>query len=992
MTSRKFFGLVTAATGAIVVAAGSCGEAPPGRTYYERIIEPILVQSCSGGSSGCHVANDDDPHQFAGGNLDVSSFERLQKRRDVLEPHGVYGYPLLLVKAVGPGVLPLVYGDVDRDLDVVHAGGPIFDVSSDAFLTLLSWLDNGATETGLLPPTPGLAGEGACQSAVPGDFDPAPYLAHPQFGVFVDDVEPRLAGCALGNCHGAPQSDFMQTCGSNNTQHAFNFARAQDFVAAAVDESQLLTVPLAVGAGGGPHTGGDFFASRDDADYVAIRAWAEAVGAVRFGEGEPAKEFYRDEVEPMLLARGCGFQGCHSPQAGNDFKLRAGSSNTLAAASTARNYDLLRNEFMTVEFPDARRGRAVSKTVAVRDGGIAHRGGALLLTAGGERPDPATCPDVYDRATATRFCTVQRWLDLEREVLLAAGEISPMDEGDILPLVYVERATTHLAGPLDVDTYQPGSDLLVAPVTLGAGQALASVGAPASLLGGCAGADPATADVRGPEFMLDGQTIAFAMRLSAGDPFGIWTVRADGAACVRVTPAAPAQGGIAIHNLDPTWSPDGAFIVFASTRGTSGPSLSRKRLVPQTDLWRMRPDGSDLEQLTFVTNSEVNPSFIREGRMIMTTEKVSQGFYQLAGRRLNWDGTDYHPLLGQRAASPYASLDPEILDEERRSIDYAQATDVREQTNGDFLVIFSDEGARGGAGALGLFNRSVGPSEAGRADVDPGYLDSKRIIDAGASGRVGEASTGAYRSPFGLPSGDILVSYATGFAGDLGTATSFDWDLVIVDPRTGTRTPLIGGPGAQTDGVLGFATPVRRTFLNRRQLVFGGGIDDELGDDRALVHIPDAPMIFTLLTGNLRRGRPVDEFRRATHLAVYLEQPAPPGASANTGDIFESRQLLGRAPLAADGSARVNLPAGVGLVLALEEASGGTVVTMTEEHQFGPGESISMGIREPFFNAACGGCHGSVSGSELDVSVSPDVLTGASQSDSRDATPLVVGN
>jgi hypothetical protein len=991
MTRRKLLGLASAASITIVVGS-SCGDAPPGRTYYERVVEPILVQSCSGGTSGCHAANDDDPYQFAAGNLDVTSFERLQKRRDLLEPHGVYGYPLLLVKAVGPGALPLVYGDVDRDLDVVHAGGPIFEVNSDAFLTLLSWTANGATETGLRPPTPSVPSEGACNSAVPAGFDPAPYLAHPQFGAFVDEVQPRLAGCALGNCHGAPQSDFMQTCGDDDTQRAFNFARAQDFVADDVDESQLLSVPLAVGAGGGPHTGGDYFASREDPTYLAIRAWAEEVGAVRFGEGEPAKEFYRDHVEPMLLARGCAFQGCHSPQSANDFKLRAGSANMLAAASSERNYDLLRNEFMTVEFPDARRGRAVSKTVAARDGGIGHRGGALLLTAGGERPDPATCPDVYDPATATRFCTVQRWLDLEREELLAAGEISPMDEGATLPLVYVERATTHLAGPLDVDTYQPGSDLLVAPVTLGPGQALASVGAATSLLGDCAGVDPATADVRGPEFRLDGETLAFAMRTSAADPFGIWTVRVDGSGCTRVTPAAPAQGGIAIHNLDPTWSPDGEFLVFASTRGASGPTLSRKRLAPQTDLWRMRRDGSDLEQLTFLTNSEVNPQFIREGRMIMTTEKVSQGFYQLAGRRLNWDRTDYHPLLAQRATSRYASLDPDSLDAELPSVDYAQATDVREQTNGDFLVIFSDEGARGGAGALGLFNRSVGPSEAGRSDSDPGYLTSMSLLDPAASGRVGEPSNGAYRAPFGLPSGDILVSYATGFAGDLGAATSFDWDLAVVDPRTGARTILLGGAGAQTDAVLGFRQPVRRTFLNKRQLVFGGGLDQSLDDDQALVHMPDAPMIFTLLTGNLRRGRPVDAFRRATHLAVYLEEPAPPGAIANAGGIFESRRLLGRAPLATDGSARVVLPAGRGLVLALEDASGGTVVTMTEEHQLGPAESISLGIREPFFNAACGGCHGSVSGSELDVAVSPDVLTGASQSRSKDAPPLVVSD
>ena len=563
-----------------------------------------------------------------------------------------------------------------------------------------------------------------------------------------------------------------------------------------------------------------------------------------------------------------------------------------------------------------------------------------------------------------------------------------MAPGATLPLIYVERAATHLAGPLDVDTYQAGADLLVAPATLGAGATITSVGAPTSLLGGCAGASPATADVRGPEVSRDGETVAFAMRLSAADPFGLWTVNVDGSGCSRVTPPVPAQSGILIHNIDPTWSPDGAYLVFASTRGAAGPTLSRKYLVPQTDLWRMRLDGSELEQLTFLTNAEVNPQFLREGRLIMTTEKVSSGFYQLAGRRINWDRTDYHPLLGQRAQSQYASLDD--LAATLPSVDFAQATDIREAANGDLLFVLSDEGVRGGAGALAIFNRSIGPFEAGRVAESPGYLKSMQIVDPAATGRAGSASVGAYRTPFGLPDGHIMTSYAAGFSGDLSTATSFDWDIVAVDPRTGARTTLVGGPGAQTDAVLAYRMPARSEFLNRPQLVFGGSVSGDPA--RAVAYFPDAPMIFTVLTANLRRGRPVDEFRRATQLAIYLEQPALPGSSVGPNGVFESRVLVGRAPLAADGSVKVDVPAGKGVVLALEDDAGAPVVSMVEEHQLGPGEHISLGVRESLFNAGCGGCHGSVSGSELDVAVSPDILTGASQSLSQNATPVVIGN
>jgi hypothetical protein len=127
----------------------------------------------------------------------------------------------------------------------------------------------------------------------------------------------------------------------------------------------------------------------------------------------------------------------------------------------------------------------------------------------------------------------------------------------------------------------------------------------------------------------------------------------------------------------------------------------------------------------------------------------------------------------------------------------------------------------------------------------------------------------------------------------------------------------------------------------------------------------------------------------------------PPGScSPNTNGIYQSRTELGRVELASDGSAKVRLPAGTGVVLSLANSSG-TVIKMGEEHQLGPGEMISMGIRESItneagktvrlFDAVCGGCHGSVSGRELEVIVSPDALTGASASASKNDTPTAIG-
>src|SRR5262249_44341197 len=152
------------------------------------------------------------------------------------------------------------------------------------------------------------------------------------------------------------------------------------------------------------------------------------------------------------------------------------------------------------------------------------------------------------------------------------------------------------------------------------------------------------------------------------------------------------------------------------------------------------------------------PRFMREGRISMTTEKVDgrdaqNGFYQLAGRRINWDRTDYHPLLGQRKASP---IDPASPMMQNPSIGYTQVTEIHEILDGNFLMIGSEPGAA--AGDLVEFNRSVGPFESGR--TDSGYLQAARV------------TAGKFRSPSQLPDGRILASQSSSGNG---------FDLVTID-------------------------------------------------------------------------------------------------------------------------------------------------------------------------------------------------------------------
>ncbi len=176
---------------------------------------------------------------------------------------------------------------------------------------------------------------------------------------------------------------------------------------------------------------------------------------------------------------------------------------------------------------------------------------------------------------------------------------------------------------------------------------------------------------------------------------------------------------------------------------------------------------------------------MRDGRVILVAEKRAPGFYQLAGRRINLDGGDYHPLFGQRS-----------------SVGFNQYTDVVELADKNFAAIFSDRGAAHGAGTLAILNRSVGIDQASDdpedylvdpealARINPEFFQhSITIPDRAATGKPETA--GAYRNPSPLPNGHLLVSYASNVVNLESFSGNFD--VYDFDPISGTKSPLVAG-------------------------------------------------------------------------------------------------------------------------------------------------------------------------------------------------------
>ncbi|MEZ4338939.1 MAG: hypothetical protein R3B82_20170 [Sandaracinaceae bacterium] len=966
----------------LVLLSGCAWELPPEGSYYDERISPTLHESCSVTTSGCHLA---DEQGRAVGNLDLSSYDSLMRRADALMAYGPYSRPLLLLKVSGPITVPVetLDGTVDIETDIRHSAGAGIAPGSPAFRDLVRWIESGYARTGA-PVDRRPEASGGCvpgPGRAPGfaaDRSPVPAAS---FERFVSEVQPLLVErCGSSSCHGAGLADFHLACGDDEAEQRWNYWISLQHLGADPAASELLRRPLATARGGAFHGGGDTFETADDPGYQAILGWAEALVSaapeeVREVDPSDGYRFFVDRVQPLLVRKGCMTLACHSPVSLR-FNLRGGARGSFSRFARERNYRMARG-FLALESPDPNQSRIIAKNLfspeAHPEGdGIVHRGGPLLEDFFGVAARPSDCDgvdaDAGDLNTVPAYCVFVRWHAIER----AAAGLAPLHH-----LAWIERPPG-IGEATDFDTYRPGADLRIAEASVDASGAVV-LGASASVLDAC-GLRSNTADVRRPRASWDGARLAFAARSSAEDPLRIYEIRIDDGECAPIAGLAAASAssdGMLLHDFDPAYAPNGD-IVFASTRGASHgrPTRTPAAFQPNADLYVYRA-GEPPRQLTFLLNQELAPNFMQDGRVIYTAEKRELDFHMLSLRRQNLDGGDYHPL--------YAS---------RGSLGFGQATDVAPLPDGNFVFVAAPLHAADGAGSIAVFNRSIGPDQRDR-EGERGYLHSLTIPLPGTD----EGGAGVYRSPAVLPDGRVVVSCARG--------ATLDFDLCVLEPRRGRVTDLLTRPGiAILDAVALYERPNRGIHVSD-----GAGVDSPLilpDHTDAEVHFNDFPMIQSLMFANQRVGRPIDSRVGGFEMLRSLPPPAGTRGRADVADrivedafggFFVDRVALGWAPIFADGSVRVRVPGGIALSYRMT-GPGGEELTMPEGAPFGgldlqreheqyyPGERIQRSIPRRFFNSVCGGCHGSISGRELDVGIDLDVLTGASVNIARDAPPI----
>jgi Tol biopolymer transport system component len=130
---------------------------------------------------------------------------------------------------------------------------------------------------------------------------------------------------------------------------------------------------------------------------------------------------------------------------------------------------------------------------------------------------------------------------------------------------------------------------------------------------------------------VDGQVLLF--QRDAAGALALFTIDIDGSAEVQLT-----DWGVGAR---PDWSPDGEWIVFQG-KENEPPSD------PGVGVWRIRPDGSDLQQLTRpeAPTSDFYPRWLPDGSGVIFSTCLSPGVSSCEARVIDPDGSNDRLLFG----------------------------------------------------------------------------------------------------------------------------------------------------------------------------------------------------------------------------------------------------------------------------------------------------------------------------------------------------------
>lgn len=629
------------------LALGACAPDPPptpapDETMFDTQVGPLLRETCTG--PACH----EGPRPA--GNLALDSLAGLQARVDAVLPYGPYLDGLLLLKT-------LTFSEQGSGLRIPHAGVLLPSRNDERFLLLQRWIAAGAPP--LEPqsiPTP----EVRLQPEEPPtrEGEPSP----DDVSRFEADVEPSLqTGCTGLHCHsGSGGALWIRKSGDEHASQ--NLLDVAAFIARGEEPRMSPIVRKLVPAwrGGLTHGGGSIFDSLDEALASPIGQWVTSqVGDPLPDTRSAGEQYFEDEVQPVLVNRGCLFQNCHGVAHFSDLRLDPGVRGSFTRAQTNANYLSAAAQLALGRFPDL--SRLVRKPSALDAGGIDHLAFPMFTAA--DDPD---------------LDVLRAWIGLETEAQeerrgLPAGAI-----GLVTGVVWVDAPP--FAYPVrDPDASTYGSQLMWAPVDVDAeGRVTGLAGAPEELSSDLrAGRD---ADIRSPTVSYDGARVVFSARFDGEDRL-LYSVDLETQDVVRLTEPDP---GCLTLDSDPTFTPDGQ-VVFVSTRACQQTARGQA----STHLFAIDGAGGDPVQITFGPFQVYAPTSNIDGKIHFSQWRGLGEQTPLF--RVLPDGFEPRDHLGNRV-SPEAIL-----------------LGARPLPDGREVLTRVTPGAAAPVGELMLFSRSFGP-------------------------------------------------------------------------------------------------------------------------------------------------------------------------------------------------------------------------------------------------------------------------------------------
>jgi len=414
---------------------------------------------------------------------------------------------------------------------------------------------------------------------------------------------------------------------------------------------------------------------------------------------------------------------------------------------------------------------------------------------------------------------------------------------------------------------------------------------------------------RDPDVRFDGRRVLFSMRRDIRDDYHLYEIGADGAGVRQRT----FLGGVT--DIDPLYLPDGR-IAFTSTREPKYCMCNRHIM---GNLFRADADGANIQQIGHSTLHEGHGALAADGTILYDRwEYVDRNFGDAQGLwTCNPDGTNHAVRFGNNTASPGGIIDARPIAGTSRFV--ATFTSCHDRPWGALALVDRGLGVDGKPPVLRTWPASaIDLVMVGDYDtftrVAPKYEDPYPLDDPSAPGAAGKYFL-CSRQVRGEEMGLALVDV-------------FGNEVLLHSEPPGCYDPMPLGPRPRPPVVpdrIDLAKTVGYFYIH--DVYVGTGME----------RVP---------RGTVKRVRVVESPEKRSWTGSAWDGGTGQQAPGMAWNDFNNKRILGTAPVEADGSAYLAVPADRFVYFELLDEQGMMVQSMRSGTIARPGET-----------AGCAGCH-----------------------------------